>query len=54
MNSSNSKDKELAELVQEAYDRYFLAKVKNNPAGGYVYRSDTLNFIKWLETKELP
>ena len=47
-------DIELAEWVQEAYDRYHLAKVKDRPESGYIYKTDTLNFIIWLKTGKLP
>jgi hypothetical protein len=42
-------NKEFAAKVREAYDRYFLSKVHANPNSGFVYRSDAVKFIEWLE-----
>jgi hypothetical protein len=46
-------DKELAKLVEEAYDRYFLAKAKSN-SSSYAYRSDVFKFMYWLRNGKLP
>lgn len=42
-------DLELAVLIREAYDRYFLYKAQTKPESGFVYQGDVIRLIDWLE-----
>jgi hypothetical protein len=47
--STYSYNSEFVQKVREAYDEYYLDKVKRTPQSSFAYDTDANRFVEWLE-----